>query len=104
MDTNNSQQLTPAQDAERPIPQQALDELRKEWSRTVIGEMTYPQWCEQQVVYARRMVALIVNAMSNGMQGNGNDQDLMGLMTLAAEQSLVWMPVLGASSETLGRT
>lgn len=104
METTTNQQLTPVQDAERPIPQQSLDELRHEWARTVIGEMTYPQWCEQQVVYARRIAALMVNEMSKGMRGQVNEQNMVDLMQFSAAQSLAWMPVLGAASETLGRT
>lgn len=99
----NPEKLTPAQDAERPIPQQAIDELRKEWSRSAIGEMAYPQWCEQQAIYARRLVALIVNSLSLTMNSGKETDDLMELMQAAATSALMWMPVLGAASQTLGR-
>lgn len=99
----NTEKLTAAQDAESPIPEEALTELRAEWARSAIGEMTYPQWCEQQTVFARRMVALIVNEVTNGMQGKGDDGSLVDLMQFAAGTSLAWMPVLGAASATLGR-
>ena len=77
--------------------------LTNDANAAAIGEMTYPQWCEQQTVFARRMVALIVNEVTNGMQGKGDDGSLVGLMQFAAGASLNWMPVLGAASATLGR-
>ncbi len=100
----NTEKITPAQDADGPIPDEALKALRREWAVTgPLGQMTYPQWCEQQTIYARRLVALLVNEVSSGMKGPGDDGNMLELFQFAAGTSLAWMPVLGAASATLGR-
>lgn len=99
----NTEKLTPAQDAERPITQEALAALRLEWQTVGIGQMTYPEYCEQQAIYARRLVALIVNCLALTMNSGKETDDLMQLMQTAAVSALQWMPVLGAASQVLGR-
>ena len=99
-------ELTPTQDALSPIPDEALKALRREWATIgPLGQMTYPQYCEKETIFARRMVALLVNYLSLRMNKNeGDDANLMELLQTAAASSVAWIGTVGAASATLGTT